>query len=160
MGHKFGDRILGRAKKEVRREDVTALVPEWSEDLEGGRIHLRALTGMERDSWEAERTPTNFDDDGKVVATINSRNVRARAVQRTLVDEGGERLFVDAEALGTLVDGAILDRLYEVFLKLNRLVKDDKASLKNAPGGGGSGTPPEASDAQPTNCSPPATAPT
>lgn len=158
MGHKLGEKLLAKAKAQPRREEVTDLVPEWAEDLAGAPIFMQAMSGVERDAWEAERWPAHFDDDGKLVHEANDRNLRARGVSRGLRDEAGERLFPDAEGLGQSVDGEILQRLYAVFLRVNGLSAKKDDSLKNAPGGAGSGTPPASSDAPPANSSSPATA--
>ncbi len=139
MASKLGAKILARSKDRLRREDVTDLVPEWKDDLGGARIFVRAMTGMERDAWEAERSPLAYDEDGKLQQSVNSRNIRARGVSRVLVDEAGERLFPDPDELGQAEDGDVLNRLYEAFLRVSGLVKKAKGdTLPNAPGGGSS----------------------
>lgn len=82
-------------------------VPEW-----GGQVHLRVLTGAERDAFEAR-----FAGSDKAAGL---RNVRAFLLVRCLCDEAGERLFEDgdAEALGAK-SASVLGRLFETAMELN-----------------------------------------
>lgn len=94
-------------------------VPEW-----GCTVWVRGQRADERDAFESE----NFvGPEGE----FNRRNLRARLLVRTLVDEQGQRLFSDAEAveLGGK-SGAVLDRLYAVALELSGMRKKDVDELE------------------------------
>lgn len=117
------DSILGA--KDLITEVVR--VPEW-----GGVVHVRSLTGAERDQFEAavvEFRGTNAD--------INFKNLRARLVVMTVVDETGARLFSDddVQAVGSK-SGAVLDRVFAVAQRLSGLTRTDVEVLaKNFAGG-------------------------
>jgi hypothetical protein len=111
-------------------EDVET--PEW-----GGTVRVKALTGTERDSYEAacvlERPVLNAK--GKVVRgqteyKRNLSNVRAKLVVRSIVDEAGQRIFKDSDAaaLGGK-SSAALDRVFDVAARLSRLSEDDVEDL-------------------------------
>lgn len=77
-------------------------VPEW-----GGSVHVRALTGTERDQfeeWVAGRKPGD--------ERPSSKAVRGRLASLVICDEKGRRLFTDDES-GMLGDkaGKALDRV-------------------------------------------------
>jgi hypothetical protein len=88
------DQILEANDLETREVDC----PEW-----GGSVLVRALSGRERDAWEASLVQMR----GKQQVP-QMGNVRAKLVVRCCVDENGERLFSDADvkALGREVGGA------------------------------------------------------
>jgi len=95
-------------------------VPEW-----GGSLYIRALTGTERDAFEA----SVVEQRGKSTK-MNLRNIRAKLVALTVVNEDGERLFSDADI--KLLGGksaAVLDRLFEVAQKLSGLRDEDVDEL-------------------------------
>lgn len=105
-------------------------VPEW-----GGTVRIRALTGAERDAYEAsmqQQRGKNF--------VRNLANVRAKLVVRTVIGEDGERLFTDSEAnaLGRK-SAAALDRIFEVAAKLSRLSEEDVEELAGKSESGPSG---------------------
>ena len=110
------DQIL--AAQDLSRELVE--VPEW-----GGSIWVRALTGGERDDFEASCLSAK----GKG-AELNYRNMRAKLVVRTAVTEAGERVFADAdvEAL-TQKSASALDRLFAVASRLSALSRTDVEDL-------------------------------
>lgn len=97
-------------------------VPEW-----GGTVRIRSMTGAERDTFETEMF-------GLKDPKQRAANMRARLVSRCLVNEAGERLFSDKEAIELGKKScAALDRVYEVVAKLNRLtVEDEKELTKNS----------------------------
>lgn len=99
-------------------EDVP--VPEW-----GGIVRIKGLTGEERDAFEASTVQTR----GKNVKQ-NLRNLRARLVAASAVDEDGVRLFepYDIEELGKK-SAAALDRLFTVAQKLSKLSEEDVDEL-------------------------------
>jgi hypothetical protein len=71
-------------------------IPEW-----GRTVYVRPMTGVERDSFEAEMM-------GKPLAT-RMANIRGRTAVRVVCNEKGERLFRDdqAEAVGKKSAGAL-----------------------------------------------------
>jgi hypothetical protein len=110
------DAIL--AADDIQVEDVE--VPEW-----GGIVRVRGLSGTERDAFEA----ASLQGRGKNVQ-VNLRNLRARLVQKAVVDERGELLFrpVDVEQLGRK-SAAALQRLFEPAARLSGLTEDDMEEL-------------------------------
>lgn len=96
-------------------------VPEWE-----GEVIIRSFTAAERDTWDA----CLFIDNGKE-RKMNYRNVRARLLALTLIDEEGNRLFSeeDIELLGGK-SGAVLDRLFTVACELNGLGANDIKTLE------------------------------
>lgn len=142
---KLGDKITAAGPKRIARVDVTELVPEWADLLEGSRLFLRDLTGAERDEYECSRVRLSYDREGNLVRTPNLANLRARLVSLALVDQHGERVFPDAARLGQSVDGQILDRLFERAQEVCGLVRKEGDSLKNGPGTASSTGSPSAS---------------
>lgn len=101
-------------------------VPEW-----GGEIYVRALTGAERDAFEQ----SIVEQKGKSTK-MNLQNMRAKLVALTVVDEGGNRLFTDADAKLLGKKSALaLNRVFEVAQKLSGLTPEDVDELtKNSEG--------------------------
>lgn len=95
-------------------EDVE--VPEW-----GGKVRVRALTGAERDAFEASIVVRKGNR-----AELNPVNMRAKLVALTIVDENGNRIFSDSdiEALGRKSASA-LDRVFQVAQRLSGLRPED-----------------------------------
>ena len=93
-------------------------VPEW-----GGRVIVRALTGSERDEWDAWR----FRQAAIGEFDLHSRRiVRAKMAQLSLVDEDGRHLFSDSDVQAlSEKDGAALHRIWEVGLRLSKIVVTD-----------------------------------
>lgn len=110
------DAIL--AVRDVVTETVE--VPEW-----GGAVRVRGLTAAERDAFEGEVVQRN----GLSVKT-DTRNMRARMVVLSVVDEDGARLFSyhDIEALGEKSSRA-LDRIFAVAMRLSGLRPQDVEEL-------------------------------
>lgn len=111
------DEILGASDIAVEPVEV----PEW-----GGTVRVRGLTGAERDELEAEIVRANRDGSTRV----DTRNLRARLVALSVVDEAGERLFTceDIEALGQK-SAAALDRVFSVAQRLSGLGDEDVEAL-------------------------------
>jgi hypothetical protein len=86
---------------------------------------VRALTGAERDAFEA----SVVEQRGKSTK-MNLRNIRAKLVALTIVDEEGTRLFLDADVklLGQK-SAAALDKLFEVAQRLSGLRDEDVEEL-------------------------------
>ncbi len=109
------------SKKALTRETIlkvmdlqteTVEVPEW-----GGTVHVRTLTGTERDTFETSLFEGQGTDQRQRLA-----NLRAGLVALCVVDEDGNRIFSDgdAEALG-FKSAAALDRVFAVAQRLNGL---------------------------------------
>lgn len=109
------DDILGA--DDLPSEEVE--VPEW-----GGTVWVRSMTGLERDVFEASLTQGAGDK------KVNLKNIRARLVSLTAVDEEGTRLFSDADIaeLGAK-SAAALDRVFSVAQSLNGLGNEDVEEL-------------------------------
>ena len=99
--------FLGRdailAIDDLPKEEV--YVPEWKT-----WICVRALTGAERDAFE-----TSIVEQRGKSTKMNLKNIRAKLVALTVVDEEGNRIFSDsdASALGKK-SAAALERVFEV----------------------------------------------
>jgi hypothetical protein len=88
-------------------------VPEW-----GTTVYIRVMSGTERDSWE-----TNV--------LSKQVNIRAGLLVRCLADDQGKRIFSDSDvnALGAK-SGHVLDKLFELASKHNRLKREDVEELE------------------------------
>jgi hypothetical protein len=104
--------------QDLPTEDVP--VPEW-----GGVCRVRGLTGAERDAFEQSIVETRGKN-----TRMNLRNIRAKLVALTVVDEDGNRIFSDedAEALGKK-SAAALDRIFAVAQRLSGLRPEDVEEL-------------------------------
>lgn len=104
------------SKKEILEvqdiQKVEVPVPEW-----GGAVYVKAMTGVERESWESSLYPGGKKD---------LRHIREKLLVRTLVDETGERIFgdKDVDALSQK-NGIILNRLFEKAQEINGLRNED-----------------------------------
>jgi hypothetical protein len=89
-------------------------IPEWN-----GAAFVRVMTGTQRDRLEALHSKNPGD------------NFRARIVAATLCDASGNLLFSEADvpALGAK-SSAVLDRLSEVAIRVNKIGKRDIAELE------------------------------
>jgi len=95
-------------------------VPEW-----GGSVYVRGLTGAERDSFEAGIVQLK----GKS-QTVNMKNVRAKLLQLTIVDENGNRLFNVEEIASIGAKSAMaLERLFNVASRLSGITPEDAEEL-------------------------------
>lgn len=95
------------SSKDVRVEAFE--VKEW-----GGDVHIRTLSGTERDAFEE-----SFLEDRK-------RSIRERFLVLTLCDEGGNRLFTDAEIedLGKK-NSIVLNRIFDKAWSINAFRSED-----------------------------------
>lgn len=123
--------LLAAAAQQLPIEKVD--VPEL-----GGHIYIRAMSGVERDSWEKSLMVGR----GKR-RDIDTTNVRARLVARTACDESGKRIFDDGDAValgGLRVDA--LTKLFAVAQRLSGVSDDDVEELGKASApAAGSGSP-------------------
>lgn len=113
-------RDLILAAMNLPTKDVS--VPEW-----GGTVRIRAMTGEERDSFEASMV-TEEGEDRKAKFT----NLRARFCAKIIVGENGRTpLFTekDVEALGKL-SAAALNRVFEAGRKLSGFTDKDVKELE------------------------------
>ena len=100
-------------------KELVAL-PEW-----GGEVYVRALTGAERDRFEAAM----IEQKGKH-QTVNMEMIRARLASMTICDEQGKRLFTDGDVRGLAgKSAAALNRVFEVARRLSGLAAEDVAEL-------------------------------
>ena len=102
------EQILGTEDLQTERVEV----PEWN-----GYVFVRALTGTERDKFEAGMVEVR----GKR-RSVNLENLRARLLSLVVVDDRGNRLFADKDVvhLGAK-SAAALDRLFAVARRLSAL---------------------------------------
>lgn len=103
---------------------VEVHVPEW-----GGTVMVRTMTGADRDAFESSMVTTNPDGS----RTPDMKNLRAKLVALTLVDEGNNRLF-DLSDIPRLAakSSAALERVFEVAQRINGLgLKAEEAAVKN-----------------------------
>lgn len=100
---------------DVKKEQVE--IPEW-----GGYVYVRVMSGFARDQFESQFIGSN----GK-----GFTNVRAKLASLTVCDEGGRRLFTEADisALGEK-SGAALDRIFEVAQRINHFSDKDVDELE------------------------------
>jgi hypothetical protein len=99
-------------------QTITVDVPEW-----GGSVCLRPMSGTERDVYESDII--------RCSETKNFKNIRAKLLVATLVDEQGNKLFdvKDIDALGAK-SGKVLDRLFEEAKKLSGVSDKDVEQLE------------------------------
>jgi hypothetical protein len=117
------EQILAAA--DLPREEV--LIPEW-----GGTVWVRTLSAAERDAFEAASVQARGKD-----RSVNLANLRARLAVLCLVDEQGQRLFTDTDAVALGQKSAkALAKVYDVAARLNGLSADDVEELaKNSASG-------------------------
>jgi hypothetical protein len=108
------------ANPDLMTEDVPC--PEW-----GGDIRVRALTGEERDAYEASM----LDQSNGKQPRANLRNMRAKLIVRCAIDEHGAKLFSpgDVTRLGQR-SAAPIDRLYEACTRLSGMSDKDVEELE------------------------------
>lgn len=98
-------------------------VPEW-----GGEVYVRAMTGTERDAFEASMVVEGKN--GLKGAHMKLENLRAKLAALTVCDADGQRLFSDkdVEALGQK-SAAGLDRVFSVAQRLSGISQKDVEEL-------------------------------
>jgi hypothetical protein len=116
-------------------------VPEW-----GGTVLVRGMTGRERDAFEVSLLQPGRG--GR--RAVDPVNLRAKLIARCVVDDDGNRLFTDADAveLGAK-SAAAVDRVYAVAAKLSGMSEGDQEEMTRdfalVDGGGSSSTSPPSS---------------
>lgn len=96
--------------------------PEW-----GGHVHVRSMSGTDRDLWESENLQKNKQKE----YDLNFANMRARLCQKTLCSPDGKLLFTVAQInqLGER-NAAALDRCFGVAQRLSGISKQDLDEMK------------------------------
>ncbi len=111
----------------LKAEDLAPKEVDLS-DLPGynGSMLVRGMTGRERDAFEISMT----EQRGRGPGTPNLANLRAKLVARCVVDEDGNRVFTDADAVA-LGDksGAAIIRLFAVASTLSGMGEDDMKEI-------------------------------
>jgi hypothetical protein len=105
-------------------KSVSIEVPEW-----GGSVLVRTMTGADRDAFEASMVTVNPDG----TRTPDMRNLRAKLVALTMVDEANNRLF-DVSDIPRLAmkSSAALERVFEAAQRINGLgIKAEEEAVKN-----------------------------
>jgi hypothetical protein len=124
-----GGRLLGREEILAKHTLITETVnvPEWK-----GRVRVRELTGLERDTYEAALIKMQKGQ----AHELTMDNARARLVALASIDQNGARLFTidDVESLGNL-SAAALSRVFDVAARLSKITDADLEELAgNLPG--------------------------
>ena len=118
----------------LQAEDLHAekiLVPEWPKDGQPGELYLRTLSGLEKEEWQKETTVTKqyHDRTGElhVETTIIRELFRAKLLSRVMVNQDGERLFVNHDDLIGLSgkSAAVIERLFDKALEMNGMTKKE-----------------------------------
>lgn len=93
--------------------------PEWGK---GGEVTVKGMTGTQRDAFES-----SIITDGK----IDMRNMRAKLVAASVIDDKGELMF-DEDDLIPLgrKSAAVLDHIYAVAQKLSGITDADIEELE------------------------------
>jgi hypothetical protein len=92
-------------------------VPEW-----GGHVHIRPMTGGERDAFEFDVTSRK---------NKNYRGVRARLIAMVVCDADGARMFSDEDVEELQAKNAsALDRLFSAAQRISGLTDEDVEELE------------------------------
>ncbi|MFT2016291.1 hypothetical protein ACMA1D_10675 [Streptomyces sp. 796.1] len=103
---------------DIETEDVH--VPKW-----GGEVRLRGLSGSERDRYEDSLAKMK---NGETVPDMV--NARARLVAWSAIDEGGRRIFTDADILKLGTKSAkSLALCFDVACALSGITPEDQEQL-------------------------------
>ena len=107
------------AAEDLPRETVR--VPEW-----GGDVLVRGLTGAQRDEFEASVVVGKGSN-----RDVNIKNLRAKLVALSVVDEAGALLFTDkdVDALGKK-SAVALQRVFDTAQRLSGLSEADVEDLQ------------------------------
>jgi len=93
-------------------------VPEW-----GGSIFIKTLSGTDRDLFEGACAKASENN--------NFKNIRAKLLVFSIVNEKGDKLFEekDADKLGKK-SSRVLDRLFTIAQKISGISKDDREEME------------------------------
>lgn len=117
------------AADDIETKDIE--VPEWETDDGAFVVTLKAMTGTERDRYEASLVITR----GKST-TMNLENARAKLLAATIIDSDTGELMFSQDEIGLLgrKNAAVLDRLYDEARKLSGISEGDEKELTEALG--------------------------
>ena len=116
--------------EDVEKEWIN--IPEWA-----GGLYVKVMSGEERDAFETAMFKTNDMNN----FTRNFDNMRARLIAFTAVDKNEKQIFdpvlkydVQGKLYGDVAElgkksSIILDRIYMVAQRLNKLRKEDIEDL-------------------------------
>lgn len=109
--------IMGIDDKRI----IKVAVPEW-----GGYVFVKALTGKERDAFEASM----LKGTGKQ-QRVDAQNVRAKLCSLAICDAKGTRIFSTRESIDALGNksASALSRVYKVASELSGVTDDDVEEL-------------------------------
>jgi hypothetical protein len=108
------DAILGAEDKNY--EDVP--VPEW-----GGTVRIAGMSGGDRNAYQASMVVLGPNGS---VQRLNMADQLAKLLSRSIVDEDGNRVFSDKDLKAlSAKNGAVLDRLGDVAMRLSGLRRED-----------------------------------
>jgi hypothetical protein len=95
----------------------------------GGRIYVKAMSGKQRDAFEAW-----------ALSEKGPKNIRGKAAARCLCDAQGNRLFADQDAgrLGE-IKVSILQKVFAAIQRLSGLTKEEVDELEQGSGAGDPG---------------------
>ena len=107
----------------VDREHVDHPVPAW-----GGTVRLAVMSGEDRDAWDLQMV--SWDEQGNAKFKP-AENMRADLVARCWVDENYQRVVTKKQVvlLGQK-SGIVLDELYDICKKLNKITDDEIDELE------------------------------
>ena len=102
-----------------------------------GSVHVREMSGKEKDIWEQSlmKQVKTGDPKNPVQYETSLKDFRAKLAVVTVCDEKGTVLFkpTDVELLNGRMSASNLDRIVTVAQKLNRITDEDKDDiLKNS----------------------------
>jgi hypothetical protein len=117
------DSIL--AAEDKNYEDV--YVPEWN-----GTVRVAGMSGADRNAYQASMVVLGPNGS---VQRLNMADQLAKLLSRSLVDDEGNRLFSDKDVKAlSSKDGAVLDRLGDVAMRISGLRKEDLESAAGKSG--------------------------
>lgn len=120
-------------KKILSKADILSIDDIETKELEieawGGTVLVRSMTGTERDEFEDDIT--EVDGESKQKKKSRNTNIRAKFVQRVLVDEDNNRLFTPADIIEIgKKNSAILDKVMEFAKELSGIDKKAEEELE------------------------------
>lgn len=119
----FFDRSAILAVSDIQTEDL--YVSEWQT-----WVRVRGLTGSERDAFEQSCVVGKGRN-----KDVSVKDVRAKLVVRSVVDDQGTRLFQDNDvAMLGQKSAAALDRIYDVAARLSGISDEDVEELSKNSG--------------------------
>jgi len=102
---------------------TTVEVPEW-----GCSVTIREMTGAQRDSWDS-MLASKYDQ--KTKRMMSTKNLRAKMVQLSVIDESGSLMFSDKEVDALSEKSAnALTRIFEAAQHLNHMTDEDVEELE------------------------------